>query len=249
MVPNPFNPQDFNRYSYVRNNPTRYIDPTGHVCTDPDDLWSPSCESGRSYPNNAWSAERTNPISWFSPVRHPVVDDGYDWLDDNGTVTRHVAVDIDASLDDEIIASADGVVLSSDACSADPCESLLSTGAAVNGGYGNVLVIEYPYDNLPFGIRSQVEAGQSIYILYAHLAHPSSLQPGDTVAPGQVIGLAGTTGYSTGVHLHLEVRVGNNLPSLPMATDDFNPDNALWQHWWAIPPINPHDIFPIESME
>jgi len=52
MVPNAANPQDFNRYSYVRNNPVRYTDPTGHVCTDPDDP-TPSCEGGGSYPNNA----------------------------------------------------------------------------------------------------------------------------------------------------------------------------------------------------
>ena len=30
IVPNPFNPQSLNRYSYVRNNPLIYIDPTGH---------------------------------------------------------------------------------------------------------------------------------------------------------------------------------------------------------------------------
>ena len=30
IVPNPSNPQSFNRYSWVRNNPLKYIDPTGH---------------------------------------------------------------------------------------------------------------------------------------------------------------------------------------------------------------------------
>jgi len=30
IVPNPGNPQDLNRYAYVRNNPLRYIDPSGH---------------------------------------------------------------------------------------------------------------------------------------------------------------------------------------------------------------------------
>jgi RHS repeat-associated protein len=52
MVPNPFNPQAFNRYSYVYNNPLRYVDPSGHtpVCgfsySDPEcyepDRWTPS---------------------------------------------------------------------------------------------------------------------------------------------------------------------------------------------------------------
>jgi RHS repeat-associated protein len=34
IVPDPNNPQDFNRYAYVRNNPLRYIDPSGHQGDD-----------------------------------------------------------------------------------------------------------------------------------------------------------------------------------------------------------------------
>lgn len=34
VIPNVYNPQDLNRYSYVRNNPLRYTDPTGH-CIGP----------------------------------------------------------------------------------------------------------------------------------------------------------------------------------------------------------------------
>ena len=34
MVPDPINPQQFNRYSYTSNNPLKYIDPSGHFqCT------------------------------------------------------------------------------------------------------------------------------------------------------------------------------------------------------------------------
>ncbi|NNF56467.1 MAG: RHS repeat-associated core domain-containing protein, partial [Acidimicrobiales bacterium] len=36
IVPNPANPQDLNRYTYVRNNPTNHTDPTGH---DPDESY------------------------------------------------------------------------------------------------------------------------------------------------------------------------------------------------------------------
>lgn len=54
--------------------------------------------------------------------------------------------------------------------------------------YGNVVVIEH--DN---GLRS----------LYAHL-NKRDVRVGDEVAAGDAIGLSGSTGHSTGPHLHLE---------------------------------------------
>jgi murein DD-endopeptidase MepM/ murein hydrolase activator NlpD len=41
--------------------------------------------------------------------------------------------------------------------------------------------------------------------MYAHLAEPSPLQPGDTVRTGQPIGLVGNTGNSSACHLHFEI--------------------------------------------
>ena len=31
IIPNPYNPQDWNRYAYARNNPLKYTDPSGHL--------------------------------------------------------------------------------------------------------------------------------------------------------------------------------------------------------------------------
>ena len=34
IIPDPYNPQDWDRYAYVRNNPVRYTDPSGHCIWD-----------------------------------------------------------------------------------------------------------------------------------------------------------------------------------------------------------------------
>jgi RHS repeat-associated protein len=41
IVPNPMNPQSYNRYSYVENRPTRMTDPTGHCGADNQTFWDP----------------------------------------------------------------------------------------------------------------------------------------------------------------------------------------------------------------
>ncbi|MEV4432077.1 peptidoglycan DD-metalloendopeptidase family protein [Streptomyces sp. NPDC049585] len=57
----------------------------------------------------------------------------------------------------------------------------------------------------PFGISMVVRHQGGWYSQYAHLAAPL-LAPGHRVRPGEWIALSGTTGNSTGPHLHFEVR-------------------------------------------
>lgn len=38
LIPNPGNPQDMNRYAYARNNPLKYVDPSGHTVISALDL-------------------------------------------------------------------------------------------------------------------------------------------------------------------------------------------------------------------
>lgn len=72
-------------------------------------------------------------------------------------------------------------------------EAGIVVSAGVRGGYGNTVVI-YHYD-------------MNLTTLYAHLAS-MSVSGGDTVTKGQQIGVMGTTGNSTGIHLHFEVFEG-----------------------------------------
>jgi murein DD-endopeptidase MepM/ murein hydrolase activator NlpD len=64
--------------------------------------------------------------------------------------------------------------------------------AGHRGGYGNTVVLAH---------------GGSLATLYAHNSE-LLVASGDTVRRGQLIARAGSTGNSTGPHLHFEVRVG-----------------------------------------
>lgn len=71
--------------------------------------------------------------------------------------------------------------------------------AGVQGGYGNVVIITH---------RSGHET------LYAHLSK-INVRVGEKVSQSQTIGLVGSTGWSTGPHLHFEFRV-NGVHQDPM---------------------------------
>ena len=66
-------------------------------------------------------------------------------------------------------------------------------------------VLRTGFDPEGYGAFIEVEHPNGMTTLYGHLSRVDVAQ-GDAVTPDQRIGLVGSTGYSTGPHLHFEVR-------------------------------------------
>jgi murein DD-endopeptidase MepM/ murein hydrolase activator NlpD len=97
----------------------------------------------------------------------------------------HNGVDFGASNGTSILAAEDGVVIV----------------ASWWGGYGNAVVIDH---------------GKNFWTLYAHIRNEGTIvKKGDVVRRGQKIAEVGSTGRSTGNHLHFEVRI-NEIPKDPL---------------------------------
>ncbi len=89
----------------------------------------------------------------------------------------HKGVDIDLDLGDPVYAAFDGVVR-------------VALPTRYTGGYGNVLVIRH---------------ANGLETYYGHLSK-YIVNSGDVVTAGELIGYGGSTGRSTGPHLHFETR-------------------------------------------
>ncbi len=83
-------------------------------------------------------------------------------------------------------------------------------------------VSEAGYNSGGYGNLVKVDHGRGIETRYAHLAS-IAVQPGQRVTRGQQIGRMGSTGRSTGSHLHYEVRIdGRAVNPIPfMKSNDY----------------------------
>ena len=97
----------------------------------------------------------------------------------SGCSTDHDGVDFNSGDGTPVMTVAAGTVISS------------TDGG---GGFGVMIEVEHQVD------------GETITSLYAHMSYGSRLvEVGDQVSAGQQIGSIGSTGQSTGAHLHLEM--------------------------------------------
>jgi len=132
----------------------------------------------------------TRPIA-ADTVNWPLAEYRYGGIFFAGVV--HTGVDIDAADNAPILAAGPGTVVSAGWG--------LYSGVVndTSDPYGQAVVIKHD-----FGYK-----GKTLYTIYAHMSEVIALI-GQHVDTGDVVGLVGATGATTGPHLHFEVRLGDN---------------------------------------
>ena len=120
----------------------------------------------------------------------------------------HTGVDIDAADSAPILAAGPGTVIQAD------WGLYTEAPGNENDPYGQAVVIKHD-----FGYK-----GLPLFTIYAHMSKIIAYE-GERVETGDVLGLVGETGATTGPHLHFEVRWGENT-----FYRTFNPE------LWTAPP-------------
>ncbi|MBW3659723.1 MAG: peptidoglycan DD-metalloendopeptidase family protein [Actinobacteria bacterium] len=96
----------------------------------------------------------------------------------------------------------------------------MHTGIDISGGTGQPIVAAAKGKVVSagwrggYGLTVVIDHGGGLHTLYAHQSQ-LAVRDGDVVGQGQKVGEVGSTGNSTGPHLHFEVRV-NGAPRDPM---------------------------------
>lgn len=140
-----------------------------------------------------------------SPAAGSYISSGYGNRQMGGEgVTFHKGIDIARSGANDgrtnIVAAATGIVI--------------LVHSSCNHNYPKSSRYQDPHYNT-YGNCVYIDHGNGVITRYGHLGRVS-VSVGQTVSMGQIIGSMGCTGYSTGFHLHFEVRVNTN-PVNPMS--------------------------------
>lgn len=140
----------------------------------------------RSKPSSAGSGKKAGAFEPYLGGSGPSIPGYYSWPIAGGVITQGLhgwnAVDIGAPKGTSIFAAAAGTVI------------IARNNGAWNGGYGNYVVISHP---------------NGTQTLYGHMSVVLT-SVGAHVSAGDTIGKVGSTGESTGPHLHFEVRGAKN---------------------------------------
>ena len=186
------NVTDFNMFAYCKNNPIAYADATG--------TWSDYVLDGKEYYYNGSMGDFRNlerglpPIEYTlaleaklrakrtKPVDLPIDEPDYPYYKKNGALSGryHGGIDFASNQPTPIKAAFAGRVVEVNEWATS---------------YGSHVIIESEIDGVKYRVW------------YAHMQSGSiTVQPWDFVYAGDVIGMMGNTGNSTGQHLHFEMR-------------------------------------------
>lgn len=150
-----------------------------------------AAESGVTRFASTWVNDTSSAVQWPFPVGVPISAGFGDAEYASQFGSTHKGTDFTPGGGAEIHAVAAGTV-----------RIATESGDA----YGVTVVIDHVID------------GQAVSTRYGHMQYGSlQVAQGDVVQVGQVIGKVGSTGKSTGDHLHLEVLLGGTTPTDPVA--------------------------------
>lgn len=171
---------------------------------------SSSSSSGSSSSSSSGSSSSGSSSSGSSSVIVPsgsgfawptpgFVSRSSEWFEDR-EVYNHGGIDIAGAgiMGTPVVAAADGTVIATNSSCTHNWGKSYSCGCG--GGYGNYVMISH--------------AGGKMTV-YGHLTS-LTVSTGQSVSRGQIIGYVGSTGYSTGPHLHYECRL-NGVRYNPMS--------------------------------
>ncbi|MEU6847014.1 M23 family metallopeptidase [Streptomyces sp. NPDC046716] len=124
--------------------------------------------------------------SWVDPVAHYTLSAGYAQGGSMWATGHHSGQDFAVPTGTSVVAAHGGTVVKTG-----------GNGAGDGPAYGNAIVIKH---------------GNGTYSQYAHLSRVD-VHVGQSVSTGQHIALSGSTGNSSGPHLHFEIRTTPNYGS------------------------------------